>query len=65
MIPLGRTDYAACFHVLRYRCTSWERGFTLEPYLLLRNFLDRQYAFVEGYPMPGFNVLLGLKVGLL
>jgi len=50
---------------LRYRYTSRERGFTLEPYLFLRNFLDRQYAFVEGYPMPGFNVLLGLKVGLL
>ncbi len=49
----------------RYRYTSSERGFTLEPYLFLRNFLDRRYAFVEGYPMPGFHVLAGLKVGLI
>jgi outer membrane cobalamin receptor len=47
---------------LRYRYTSRERGLSLEPYLLLRNFLDRRYAYVEGYPMPGFNVLAGLKM---
>ena len=35
----------------------------LEPYVLLRNVLDRRYAYVEGYPMPGFNVLFGLKLG--
>jgi outer membrane cobalamin receptor len=49
---------------LRYRYTLKERGLKLEPYLFLRNFLDRDYAFVEGYPMPGFNILVGLKVGL-
>jgi outer membrane cobalamin receptor len=50
--------------VLRYRYTSPARRLTLEPYLLLRNFLDRSYAYVAGYPMPGFNALLGLRVGL-
>jgi hypothetical protein len=50
---------------LRYRYISRVRVFMFEPYLFLRNFLDRRYAFVEGYPVPGFNVLLGLKVGLL
>ncbi len=49
---------------VRYRHTSRQRGIAIEPYLLLRNFLNRQYAHVAGYPMPGFNVLLGLKVGL-
>jgi iron complex outermembrane receptor protein len=49
---------------LRYRYTSGDRKMSLEPYLFLRNFLDRRYAFVEGYPMPGFNVLVGLRVGL-
>ena len=44
---------------LRYRYTLRERGFTLEPYLFLCNFLDRRYAFVEGYPMPGLDVLAG------
>jgi outer membrane cobalamin receptor len=48
---------------VRYRYTSPARGTLLEPYLLLRNFLDRQYAYVAGYTMPGFNVLVGLKVG--
>ena len=49
---------------LRYRYASPARRLTLEPYLLLRNFLDRRYAYVAGYPMPGFNALLGLRVGL-
>jgi outer membrane receptor protein involved in Fe transport len=48
----------------RYRYTSAERGFVLEPYVFLRNFLDRDFAFIEGYPMPGFNFLAGLKVEL-
>ena len=47
---------------VRYRHTSRQRGMTLEPYLLLRNFLDRSYAYVAGYTMPGFNILLGLKL---
>jgi outer membrane receptor protein involved in Fe transport len=49
---------------LRYRYSSADRGLTLEPYVVLRNLLDRRYAHVEGYPMPGFNFLLGLKVGI-
>jgi len=49
---------------LRYRYTPASRGLTLEPYLLLRNLLDRRYAYVEGYSMPGFNVLVGLKIGI-
>lgn len=52
----------------RYRYTKTIRGetaHTLEPYLLLRNFLDRQYAYRTDYTMPGFNVLARLKVGNL
>ncbi len=49
---------------LRYRFTAAERDLTLEPYLMLRNLLDRKYAYVESYPMPGFNALLGLKLGI-
>jgi outer membrane cobalamin receptor len=49
---------------LRYRFSSVEGGWELEPYVFLRNFLDRGYAYLEGYPMPGFNVLAGLKVGI-
>ena len=48
----------------RYRYTSASRKFTVEPYLLLRNFLDRSYAYIAGYTMPGLNLLVGLKLGL-
>ena len=47
---------------LRYRCSWLDRGLALEPYVFLRNLMDRRYAYVRGYPMPGFNVLAGLKV---
>jgi len=47
---------------LRYRTSQDAGGPTLEPYVFLRNILDNRYAYVEGYPMPGFNVLAGLKV---
>ncbi len=49
---------------LRYRYTSAKHGWTVEPYVFLRNLLDRSYAFVEAYPMPGFNLLAGVKVGI-
>ena len=52
---------------VRYRWSkrvSGERLHALEPYILLRNFLDRQYAYVAGYTMPGFNVFVGLKVSI-
>jgi len=49
---------------LRYRYTTAGRGIALEPYLFLRNVLDRRYAFIEDYPMPGFNILVGLKLGI-
>jgi outer membrane cobalamin receptor len=48
----------------RYRYTQIQRQTTIEPYLFLRNFLDRDYAYVENYPMPGFNILAGLKIGI-
>lgn len=57
-------DVFAADLALRYRYSSPDRGFTLEPYVFLRNFLDRRYAYIAHYPMPGFNVLVGLKVGL-
>jgi outer membrane receptor protein involved in Fe transport len=48
----------------RYRWSPAGRGFAVEPYLLARNLLDRQYAYVAGYVMPGFNVLAGLRLTL-
>jgi len=52
---------------LRYRhaathASPWLGG--LEPYVLLRNLLDRRYAFVAGYPMPGFHAFAGLRLML-
>ncbi len=62
---------------LRYRHEAtaslpWLGG--LEPYILLRNLLDRRYAYVgaylpgtnevASYPMPGFNVFAGLRLRL-
>jgi outer membrane cobalamin receptor len=67
MADYGRQPMADVFVMdlaLRDRYTSVERRLTVEPYLLLRNFLDRRYAYVQNYPMPGFNVLAGLKVGI-
>ena len=33
-------------------------------FLISPNLMKLGYAYVEGYPMPGFNVLVGLKVGI-
>lgn len=46
----------------RYRYTMVERGMSAEPYVLVQNLLDRRYAFIEDYPMPGLNVLAGLTL---
>jgi outer membrane cobalamin receptor len=55
-------DVFAMDFAMRYRYSSPSRGLTLEPYVFLRNFLDRSYAYVEDYAMPGFNVAVGLKI---
>ena len=47
-----------------YRVHLAARQISLEPYLALRNLLDRDQAFVAGYPLPGFEVLAGLRLGL-
>ena len=49
---------------VRYRYTPADRGWTVEPYVHLRNLLDRRYEYIRGYRMPGINVLAGLKIGL-
>ncbi|MBN1656165.1 MAG: TonB-dependent receptor [Deltaproteobacteria bacterium] len=49
---------------LRYRYQEQDSKLMLEPYLFLRNIFDNQYAYIAGYTMPGFNLLLGLKVGV-
>jgi len=49
---------------LRYRYAAGESGVSLEPYVFLRNLLDNRYEYIKGYPMPGFNVMGGLKVTL-
>jgi hypothetical protein len=33
-----------------------------KPYVFLRNLLDNRYAYILDYTMPGFNVMVGLKV---
>ena len=48
---------------LRYRRRLVTLDAVVEPYVFLRNLLDRRYAYVEDYPMPGFNVLAGLRLG--
>ena len=48
----------------RYRFTFGEREIGIEPYLNLRNLLDRRYAYVAGYSMPGFNGMLGLRLDI-
>ncbi len=37
------------------------REVVVEPYIMLRNLLDRRYAYVKDYTMPGFHVLGGLR----
>ena len=49
---------------VRYPMDLPARGFTLEPYLLVRNLLDLEYEYIRGYRMPGLNFLGGLKVTL-
>ncbi len=48
----------------RYRYTAPGKTWFVEPYLYMRNFLDRRYEYIQGYQMPGFNALVGLKVGV-
>jgi outer membrane receptor protein involved in Fe transport len=67
MADYGRQPIGDAFVMdlaLRYRRALRARRVVIEPYLLLRNFLDRRYAYVAEYPMPGFNVLAGLRLGL-
>jgi len=46
----------------RYRYSLADCLFVIEPYLVLCNPLDRHYAYIKDYPMPGFHVLAGLEV---
>jgi outer membrane cobalamin receptor len=65
MANYGRQPIADVFFLdlsLRYRFVSAPRRLSLEPYLLVRNLLDRRYAYVAGYPMPGFHLLAGVKL---
>jgi hypothetical protein len=57
-------DVVSLDATVRYRLSLVNRGMVLEPYLILRNLLNRPYAFVEYYPMPLFHILIGLKVQL-
>jgi hypothetical protein len=33
-----------------------------ELYLMLNNITDNRYEYIKYYPMPGFNMLGGIKV---
>lgn len=52
------------FRYRHMRSVQGQTSVSIEPYLLLRNFLDRRYAYVDRYTMPGFNLLAGLKIEL-
>jgi outer membrane cobalamin receptor len=58
--PMG--DVFVLDLALRDRTLFVHRRLTIEPYILFRNLLDRRTSYVQGYPMPGFNVLAGLKM---
>jgi len=67
MADYGRQPMADVFVMdlaLRDRYTSVERRLTVEPYLLLRIFSTDATPMFRTIPMPGFNVLAGLKVGI-
>lgn len=48
--------------VLRWARELPDRRLMLEPYLLARNLFDTEYAYIEGYRMPGLHLLGGLEV---
>lgn len=65
MANYGRQPLADVFVMdltLRDRYSFSGERLVLEPYLLLRNLLDRRYAYIEGYPMPGLHALGGLRM---
>jgi len=47
---------------VRRRFVPPGQGIAIEPYLLVRNFIDREYAYIAGYRMPGINALAGLRL---
>ena len=47
----------------RYRALL-PRGITLSPYLIARNLLNARYEYIEDYPMPGLNAMVGLELGI-
>ena len=47
---------------LRYRYSPYNKRYSLEPYVFLRNLLNNRYAYIRDYQMPGFNVMIGLKM---
>ncbi|MBP7126681.1 TonB-dependent receptor [Myxococcota bacterium] len=49
---------------VRYRYQDAGKDWTLEPWLVVRNLMNRKYEYLRGYEMPGAHVLAGLKVGL-
>ncbi len=49
---------------VRWKRALPSRGVALEPYVILRNVFDFEYAYIEGYRMPGFHMLGGLEVTL-
>ncbi|HUU04112.1 MAG TPA: TonB-dependent receptor [Myxococcota bacterium] len=61
----GRDPIPDVFYIdlsARYRYSPADARFVVEPYLVLANPLDRRYAYIKDYPMPGFHVLAGLMV---
>ena len=49
-----------------FRLRTKIRGmFSVEPYMIFRNILDRSYAYIEDYPMPGFSVFGGIVMEVM
>ncbi|MBN1962383.1 MAG: TonB-dependent receptor [Deltaproteobacteria bacterium] len=55
-------DVVAINLSLRYRYQIPDRKLSVEPYVILRNLLNQRYAYIKDYPMPGFNVLAGMRI---
>jgi outer membrane receptor protein involved in Fe transport len=55
-------DAAFVDATLRWARALPSRELKLVPYLIARNLFDFEYAYIEGYRMPGFHMLAGLEV---
>ncbi|MBN2718506.1 MAG: TonB-dependent receptor [Deltaproteobacteria bacterium] len=49
---------------VRYRFKAAKNNHAFEPYLQVRNLLNRSVSYVEDYPLPGIHIMVGLKLSV-